>query len=182
MTLDSPITVGDFDGFSWIRIKGKGSFLNSPALKLFGEQCIARERSLLVVDLAACTGMDSTFMGTLAGLAARLSTMDGGRLHIAEPGERNRRSLEDLGMDFLMDIDPPAAVWRGTIDSIRSQLHDPRPMAGSDRLQHTKHVLEAHKTLSALNEKNARTFSTVVGTLEQDLAEKERLVNGDGKN
>ena len=79
-----------------------------------------------MVDLGECTGMDSTFMGTLAGMAARLSALDRGVLQIADPGERNRRSLEDLGLDFLMEIDPPAAVWRGRVDAIRSRLVPPQ--------------------------------------------------------
>ena len=132
VTADNPILVGVFDGFSWIRCEGKGSFLNSPAVKSFGDERIAAGEARVVVDLGACTGMDSTFMGTLAGMAARLSAPGGGVLQIADPGERNRRSLEDLGLDFLMEIDPPAAVWRGKVDAIRSELKAP-PAPGFPR-------------------------------------------------
>mgnify|MGYP003889460409 CR=1 FL=1 len=87
MTPEPPISVGVFDGFSWIRCEGKGSFLNSSILKSFADQRLAAGERSLVVDLSACTGMDSTFMGTLAGIAARLSALDeGGTLQIAEPG------------------------------------------------------------------------------------------------
>src|SRR5215213_650813 len=107
MSAESPILTGIFDGFSWIRCEGKGSFLNSPVMKEFGDNRIAAGERCLVVDLGACTGMDSTFMGTLAGMAARLSARDKGVLQVADPGSRNRRSLEDLGLDFILDIDPP---------------------------------------------------------------------------
>lgn len=178
--MDSSITIGNFEGFTWIRPHGKGSFVNSPALKSYCEKRMAAGDQLLVVDLADCTGMDSTFMGTLAGIAARLSTTNGGRLHIAEPGERNLRSLEDLGLDFLMDIDPPAAPWRGTQDTIRGELQPLSQQPEPGRHQHARHVLEAHQTLSGISDRNARGFAGVVGTLEKELAEKEKLANGGG--
>jgi anti-anti-sigma regulatory factor len=151
--------------------------MNSPLLKDFAERRIAAGESMLVVDLGACAGMDSTFMGTLAGIAARLSASDGATLQIADPGERNRRSLEDLGLDFLMEIDPPAAIWRGRMDRIRSGLQIPNPpTAGgfaNGQLQRAKHVLEAHQTLSDVNEQNSRAFSNVVRLLEEEVSEKE---------
>jgi anti-sigma B factor antagonist len=182
VTSDNPITVGIFDGFSWIRCEGKGSFMNSPVLKSFGDQRIGNGERLLVVDLGACTGMDSTFMGTLAGLATRLTALDGGgTLHIAEPGERNRRSLEDLGLDFLMEIDPPTAAWRGRVDEIRAHLGSSPSVAGVlGQIQRARHVLEAHQTLSDVNEKNAREFGGVVTMLEDDLAEKEEASRDKG--
>ncbi len=183
VTVDSPILVGVFDGFSWIRFEGKGSFMNSPSLKAFGDSRIAAGETRMVVDLAACTGMDSTFMGTLAGMAARLSAQENGGLQIAEPGERNRRSLEDLGLDFLMEIDPPSAVWRGRVDEIRGELHEPRMPGSIGRAQRARHVLEAHQALAEINDGNADEFAGVLSQLEKDLAEKsakERLAESDG--
>ncbi len=174
VTTECPILIGTFDGFSWIRCEGKGSFLNSPAMKTFGDQRIAAGEKILVVDLAACTGMDSTFMGTLAGMAARLSAKDGGSLQIADPGSRNHRSLEDLGLDFLMQIDPPEAPWRGQISEIRSALTAPEAPPSPTPLQRTQMVLEAHQELAGHNDKNAKTFSNVVTMLEKELEEKQR--------
>lgn len=143
-------------------------------MKAFGDDRIAAGENCLVVDLGGCTGMDSTFMGTLAGMAARLSTHDGGMLQIADSGSRNRRSLEDLGLDFLLEIDPPAAAWRGNVDAIRGKLQAPAAAAIPGQLQRTQHVLEAHQILSETNDKNAREFSNVVKLLENQLVEKEQ--------
>lgn len=173
---ESPILVGTFERFSWIRCIGKGSFLTSPAVKAFGDEAISGGEKCLVVDLGACTGMDSTFMGTLAGMAARLSVVDGGALQIADAGERNRRSLEDLGLDFLMEIDPPAADWRGKLEEIRKYLKAPK--TGNPQGNQARHVLEAHQVLSQANESNARKFSTVVNLLEAEIAEKQRANEG----
>jgi anti-sigma B factor antagonist len=166
-----PIKVGKFEGFSWIRCEGKGSFLNSPAVKEFGEFRIKRDELCLVVDLEACTGMDSTFMGTLAGLANRL-TENGGALHVEGANEKNRHSLEDLGLDFLMAINPERAVWKGVEDKARDLLKEKVAGVRAGTVLHTRHILEAHEILSDANEGNRRKFSGVVDLLEEELAEK----------
>jgi len=165
---DHPIIVGVFDGFSWIRCEGKGSFRNSPLMKAYAEERIGAGEKHLVVDLDACTGMDSTFMGTLAGMASKLSAVDGGGLQISSADERNRRSLEDLGLDFLMEIDPPAAIWQSKLSTIRSELKPIGATAAADPRASGLHVLEAHRKLSALNEKNEQAFSAVVSMLEKE--------------
>lgn len=141
-------------------------------MKEFGDQRIAAGENCLVVDLGGCSGMDSTFMGTLAGMAARLSSKENAGLQIADTSLRNRRSLEDLGLDFLMQIDPPEAAWRGNLETIRAELNGPDAPAMTSSLQRTKHVLEAHLELAAKNEKNAEAFAGVVAALETDLKEK----------
>ena len=100
-------------------------------------------------------------------------------LQIAEPGERNRRSLEDLGLDFLMEINPPAATWRGKVDAIRDDLDPPQAAGGLGQLQRTRHVLDAHQTLSGMNDKNAREFAGVVDLLKEQVAGR-RKVRGTG--
>ncbi len=150
-------------------------------MKAFGDQRIAAGEKILVVDLEACTGMDSTFMGTLAGMAARLAAQEGGALQIVDPGSRNHRSLEDLGLDFLMQIDPPEASWRGHLDQVRKALVPPEATPSPTSLQRTKLVLEAHQELAGQNEKNAETFSNVVTMLEKELAEKEKKSGPSGE-
>ncbi len=172
VSLENPILSGIFDGFTWIRCQGKGSFLVSPTVKECGEQRIAAGERCLVVDLEACTGMDSTFMGLLAGLAARLSKLGGG-VQIAGAGERNRRSLEDLGLDCILEIDPPAAPWRGRVDEVRKVLEPWQAGQLPDLRERARHVLEAHRTLAAANEENARRFAGVVGVLEDQVAREE---------
>lgn len=171
VTADQLITIGVFEGFSWIRCEGKGSFLNSPTMKSFGDQRISSGEKVLVVDLAACTGMDSTFMGTLAGMASRLAAVEGGMLQIAEACDRNRQSLEDLGLDFLMQINPPEGKWCGQLDRIRAELKAVEVGQGIEQKQRARLVLQAHETLSGVNEQNAREFANVVGMLKEQLAD-----------
>ena len=167
--------VGVFEGFTWIRCEGKGSFVISPVLKECADARIAAGERCLVIDLEACTGMDSTFMGQLASFSARLSKLGpSGGVQIAGAGERNRNSLEDLGLDCLLEIDPPSAVWRGKVAEVRAAL-EPYPSGRVPGMQERAiHILEAHKTLAATSEENARKFAGVVGILEKEVAENER--------
>ena len=67
MNNNSSILFGLFDEFLWVRCSGRGSFANSPTVKSLGDDYIASGGRLIVIDLETCSGIDSTFMGTLAG-------------------------------------------------------------------------------------------------------------------
>ena len=168
-----PIKVGKFEGFSWIRCEGKGSFLNSPAVKEYGEAQIEAGESCLVVDLEECAGMDSTFMGTLAGLASRIKG-NSGVLQIANAGEKNRDSLEDLGLDFLMEIEPEEPVWTDVEAKVKDLLTIKEAGVKSGTTLHTRHVLEAHEVLAEANAGNKEKFSSVVKMLSDELDEKSK--------
>ena len=162
--------------FSWIRCEGKGSFLNSSVLKKWADAEVDHGVSCIVVDLSACLGMDSTFMGTLAGLAMRLMKRPDGSLQIAEPGSKNRKSLEDLGLGSLMQIDPEDAVWRKQIDSIRGEL---KPWCGERRVpDNAPAVLKAHQNLCKADDRNIEKFGTVLEFLEAEVEAKKESEDG----
>ncbi len=170
MEKQSGIKFGVFDGFTWIRCEGKGSFLESPALKECADQRRNDGEKHFVIDLEGCTGMDSTFMGFLAGLAARVGR-DDGWVHIASPGERNRQSLEDLGLDCLLSISPPEAPWRGRADGIREELKPYAPGRLPSIHERARHVLDSHRDLASTSEANSKRFAGVLQVLEQQVSD-----------
>ena len=88
-----------------MKVEGKGSFLNSDDLKEFAREMLDQGYREFVVNLADCTMMNSTFMGTMARLALRLRELGHGHLHIVHCGSRNQQLLSGLGLDRLFDID-----------------------------------------------------------------------------
>jgi len=164
VTQENAILCGRFEGFTWIRVEGKGSFLVSPALKDCFERRQEEGERRFVVDLGGCSGMDSTFMGNLAGLASRMAKHEGWVM-VADPGERNRQSLVDLGLDCLIEIDPPDAPWSGRTEELRGELEpfDGRASVDGER---QRHVLDSHRTLAATSEENARRFRGVIEVME----------------
>lgn len=157
------LDVGKTDGYVWVRVKGKGSFNSSPPLKGFVERRIAGGDRRFVIDLGDCPAMDSTFMGTLAGLAMRLAKASGSRLQLNGVCDRNRQSLEDLGLDALIDIDPMDTVWRDHVDEVRGSLE---PVREETEASDAAHVLEAHRQLCEASEENVKKFATVLEVLE----------------
>ncbi|MGE9271524.1 MAG: STAS domain-containing protein [Verrucomicrobiales bacterium] len=170
MSVEHGIFSRSFDGFTWIRCEGKGSFLQSPTLKECTQKRQEHGEKVFVIDLEACTGMDSTFMGLLAGLAARVSR-SGGEVQIASPGERNRQSLEDLGLDCLLTIAPEDAEWIGREEQIRSELEPFSQKRLPDANERAKHVLEAHRTLADTSEENAERFAGVLEAFEKQVSQ-----------
>src|SRR5262245_66451760 len=75
-SMDSSIQVGVSGPTVWVKVQGKGSFLNSGNLKEFAREMLDRGYREFVVDLADCSMMDSTFMGTMATVALRLMELD----------------------------------------------------------------------------------------------------------
>lgn len=169
MNNNSSILFGLFDEFLWIRCSGRGSFVNSPSVKSLGDGYIASGGRLIVIDLETCSGIDSTFMGALAGLSRRLMPI-GGTVQITAPSERCLSALESLGLDALLNIEPPTAPWRGKVNQIRANLGtEPAPTVRLDARGQTLHVLNSHLTLSELSEENEEKFRNVTDCLKEEL-------------
>lgn len=180
---DTSLTHHLFNDCLWLRCTGRGSFVNSPALKSVAEQYLNDGGSTIVVDLELCPGVDSTFMGTLAGLARRCMAV-GGSMQIASPTARAREAMESLGLDMLMEIDPMGAFWADDIEERRATLagDNAAPVAEEaplSELARTRHVLEAHNTLRSMNRQNDETFGYVCETLEEDLLRQTEEQEGD---
>ncbi len=102
--MQSSIQVGVNGDAVWVKVEGKGSFLNSGNLKEFTREMVNRGYREFVVDLEDCAMMDSTFMGTMAGVALRLKELGQGHLHVVRCGQRSRDLLCGLGLDQIFDI------------------------------------------------------------------------------
>ena len=94
--MESSIQVGVSGPAVWVRVEGKGNFLNSGNFKQFAREMVDRGYREFVVDLVDCVMMDSTFMGTMAGLALRLKELGQGHLRVVHCGERSRQLLSRL--------------------------------------------------------------------------------------
>jgi len=102
--VESSIQVGVNGPTVWVKVEGKGSFLNSGNLKEFAREMLDRGYREFVIDLADCAMMDSTFMGTMASVALRLKELGRGHLHVVHCRNRSRDLLSGLGLDQIFDI------------------------------------------------------------------------------
>ena len=85
MSSQTLIQVGFNESTVWVRVSGRGSFQNSSPLKDFAKEMLSRGYKTFVIDLGECPVMDSTFMGTLAGIALKLQASEGTATSASSP-------------------------------------------------------------------------------------------------
>jgi anti-anti-sigma factor len=172
VTKTDSIAVGEVEGSRWVRVQGKGNFMSSPRLKEYVEECLeSKECETVVVDLDTCPAMDSTFMGTLAGLAGKLIEREG-TLSVVGLSERNRDSLVDLGLDAILEMEKEDGVspWSDNIQSIREGLTNwDGKQSGAAAAEE---VLDAHRKLCQVDDRNNAKFSAVLDVLEKECSAK----------
>jgi anti-anti-sigma factor len=159
------ILVGVVNGWIHVKVDGKGSFQNSPGLKEFSKQMLERGYRHFVVDLQSCPVMDSTFMGTLAGIALRLREFNNGSLLVRNANERNTDLLRNLGLNNLFDVESkPSEQTEKVVET--TELSEDRTLGRSDQAQC---MIEAHEALVDADAGNLARFKDVLEYLKEDL-------------
>ncbi len=151
-------------------VHGRGSFKNAPSLKRFSYSAFDHGCALLLLDMSQCCGMDSTFMGVLAGIAGRLKSVPDGRVVAINLSAKNMSLLTTLGLDRLIEIygtdDTPPSIAHYLIDAAAQG-----ETAGDDsgKRNTLTTMLEAHRELADVSTDNLTRFRDVISYLEQDL-------------
>ena len=164
--MQSSIQVGVSGPAVWVRVEGKGSFLNSGNFKEFAQEMVNRGYREFIIDLEHCAMMDSTFMGTMAGVALRLKELGHGHLHVVHCGTRSQELLSGLGLDQIFDIHTNGSSAPEC--QMLEREHDHDVMEARKREQ-AKTMLEAHQALCEAAPENFLRFKDVLDYLKQDL-------------
>lgn len=139
-----------------ICIVGRASFANSASLKEFFAEMIRQGKSRFTVDFQQCSGMDSTFLGVLAGTAIELRRRKpAGSLTLTQVGERNLELIRNLGLHRLTTVlggEAPAAACGDQA----------LPTVAKSESENARLVLEAHENLIAADPSNAAKFQDVL--------------------
>lgn len=159
------ILVGVTNRAVHVKVEGKGSFQNSPALKEFSKQMLERGYRNFVVDLQGCPVMDSTFMGTLAGIALRLREFGNGTLLVRNANERNWDLLRNLGLNNLFEVESKASQLMES--EVEAAPLDADQAVG--RTDQAECMIEAHEALVDADPENLARFKDVLEYLKQDL-------------
>ncbi|MFL6588579.1 MAG: STAS domain-containing protein [Chthoniobacterales bacterium] len=164
--MQSSIQVGVNGEAVWVKVEGKGSFLNSGNLKEFTREMVNRGYREFVVDLENCAMMDSTFMGTMAGVALRLKELGHGHLHVVHCGERSRSLLTGLGLDQIFDIHSNGTA-APECELLKADKSNGAPV--EQKKQVSADMLDAHQALCDAAPQNLSRFKDVLDYLKQDL-------------
>jgi len=160
---------------AFVRVMGRGTYRNAEPLRQFGQEAIGRGGRRIFLDLAHCQGMDSTFLGVLAGFGLKLRQLgrnDG--LHLMNAGERNLQLCQSLGLDRLARIEAGAPTaseetleFRMLPDTDLTALNKPADQAGTASV-----MLEAHEDLCRADERNEAKFKDVKKLLREEITRK----------
>lgn len=147
------------------RVQGRGSYKISPALKEFARQMREQGRKQFVVDLLECDGMDSTFMGTLAGICQRYTQAGGEPVAMTSVSPKLRQLMKTLGLDRLVQIQDTSWQQEESLTSLTGTASAP----SASSLESAEHILEAHETLVKLSPENLSKFEDCIQYLRKDV-------------
>jgi len=161
---DTSYLVARLGNTVFVRSVGLANMKNAPMLDAFLRESVEQGTVHVCVDLSACSGMDSTFMGLLVGFSQELVGVQG-RLVVVNPTPQNLKLLDMLGVSAVLPVIDqlqPAELEFVVIPS------NPAISPG----QRMEIVRRAHQHLIGLNETNAAKFSAFLAALEGDLAKR----------
>jgi len=175
----SKILVARSADLGFVKVVGRGSFQNSGCLKAFYQQLLKEGVSRFVVDLDACTYLDSTFLGILLGLGLKLKDAGTGLLHILNANPRNLELLKNLGLDRLIVIEGAGGSLRSSNGNGHAGGGNGTPPANLEevpcpvptRAEAAPTILEAHENLMQFDPRNVPKFKDVVEFLREDLGQ-----------
>lgn len=157
------ILLGNHNGVYVVRLEGDVRLnLCMPLEGFISDMFAAKDFRAVLFDLESARGIDSTSLGLLAKIA--LFTRDKGAARPvvvgADPGMC--RLLDSMGFEDLMDYGE-GLVAAPVIPQVTEEvLAEPQDEEATRQV-----VLDAHRVLMSLNEKNRETFRDLVASLEQ---------------
>ena len=142
-----------------VKICGRASYQNSAPLQTFFQAMNAVGKSTFRLEFALCTAMDSTFLGIIAGAAIQAGKQTPpGTIHLAGLDQRNLQLIRNLGLHRLATIDENPVI--------AEKEHKMEALDGGVVSRDT--MLEAHETLSGIDESNREKFQDVVAFLQKE--------------
>ena len=161
------LTAAYIDNNAVLRVEGRGSFKISPPMKQFIHKVIdSRSANRILIDMTNCTGMDSTFMGVIAGISCMLKSKPEFEFKLINLSEKNKKLLITLGVDRVVEY--TMASETNDLDtcdicgeSLNSDLEN--------KLEAAQTTLEAHETLVDINPENFTKFKSVLEFLQDDV-------------
>lgn len=153
-----------------IRVNGKGSFKICPTMKQFIHQTIDNKATnQTLIDMQNCTGMDSTFMGVIAGLSCFIKEKTNHTFKLVNLSNKNKKLLTTLGVDQVVEYSTSTSPEeKKFIHLLPTEIQSLKPDL-SNKLDAAQTTLEAHATLVTINPENLDRFKSVIELLQNDV-------------
>jgi len=147
----------------YVRAKGLASMTNCLCVRDFIEDMLDEGRRIIVMDLAECTGMDSTFMGVLAGAASYPRDTGTAKVGLAVINANASliKLLTSVGLNELVLINP-----KHTETPNVAYYHLGAQGSEEERIAL---VRDAHQHLLKTSKQNEDLFGDLVEVLEAEM-------------
>ena len=169
MSERSKITAARFDRGVAIRVEGAGTMLESPVMHAFAERILAvpDTEDVVVIDLSACTYVDSTFLGGLVSLFKRHGSARPDRFSIYAPAAIRQTLFGTSRLDRVFSFveDPPRVA-------VECLPLEGQSVATREELGH--YVVECHRRLAELGGPEGETFGRVADAIANELTTRRR--------
>lgn len=160
---------------AFIYVSGRGNFKMGPDLRDFGSHSLAHGVTRFMFDMSECAGMDSTFMGILAGLAIKAKKV-GGELIVINMSQCTYGLLSLLGLERLIQTymaeNTPLEWTKIFGEGLKLAAMETKEASQAETAQT---MLEAHQTLVAVCPENLPKFEDLITFLKQDMSGKKNL-------
>jgi len=149
-----------------IQVHGRVNFLNCSPLRIFIRKMLDGGSRHFRFDFSDCTGMDSTFLGILAGAAIELKKLDANeQLVFVGLGERNMELIKNLGLHRICELVAAPENddgFSGRELEASKQLTEP---------ESARMVLDAHQNLIETDPSNLEKFQDVITFLKNQVGD-----------
>ena len=155
------------DGLQVLKLIGEMRVLLAPTIAAFGERLKAEdEYRTLVIDLTDVTSIDSTNLGMLARLSARVHDIYGTLPTIVSGNDDVNRIMRAMGFDQIFVM--------VTGDAQPTCGYEQLPAVSVAEKELRAHVIECHRVLMGLSEANRTAFTDLVDALQGEHARSAR--------
>lgn len=155
------ILVGDHDGIYVLKFTGDVRVTLCATVDSFLESLLSRDDfRAVIVDLTETDGIDSTSLGLLARLSLETQKRFDFKPTLVSTRADITRVLRTMGFADVFHIveEPLTEIGQlGELPELETDVEDVRAR-----------VLEAHRTLMSLNDRNRRNFQNLVTALEAE--------------
>ncbi|MBN1901296.1 STAS domain-containing protein [Candidatus Sumerlaeota bacterium] len=165
------------DDVAVLRIQGRGTFQNSMDLQNLTRSLLEQNPNVrFIIDLDKCVTLDSTFMGTLAGISVEQNKAGHGYLTVLNTHEHTLHLLRNLGLAYILDI----REWTDSTTAHEKEFQKVASDHSATKFEQIIHMIKAHEQLIDLDSQNEVRFQSVLKYLKESLnQEKMRQDQGD---
>lgn len=163
------ILVADHDGVYIIKMEGDVRLTLCVSFDQFIDTMFSRDDfTAIVFDLTDAEAVDSTTLGLMAKIAILAQDRRQLRPMVLSSSAGINRTLDCMGFAEILDIYSDGHLPENFDPEVAAQAAESLTSMTEDETKAKQKVLEAHRILMDMNDKNREIFQDLVKTLEND--------------